>query len=241
MRPTRTNRQNFVRASPFLLAGVVLLAALGAPWYMVSAVPSNYPTGQISESFSTGGVTLTCNAGTDCQSSMRTFSDASLPATGSLYAGLTLVEIAAALAAFAVGGLILVRKRETRPPLALGLTMALLILAALGPLLLLIEQPGAICSDSPNAETPFELRAAYLGPTGGPACSWTFSLGGGTWYGPGGLMGPQSTFFGHATEPAGNVSWAPDIGWYVAWAGPVILGVGGGLLFFAGRSRAAEG
>ncbi len=176
-----------------------------------------------------------CSAGTACTPSTRAFSEASLPATGTLYSTVTWIELAAGTLAFVAAGLLLGVSRAPPSRLLQGVLIGLVILAAAGPALLAVDQPSAICADASHDGTPLGGSGATLFPSGTPGCAWQFSIGGGAWYAPGGVMGPQASFLGHATEPGGQVSWGPGIGWGLALAG-ALIGALGSLVGFPGKT-----
>ncbi|MCI4365297.1 MAG: hypothetical protein L3K10_04460 [Thermoplasmata archaeon] len=173
------------------------------------------------------------------------FADVSLPHVGTLYLVVALLVVIGGSLGILAGYFIKKGASDARRRLVSTLLLLTVIIALLGPLLLVVEQPAAICSDShPGSSTP--LAGPPTNDTGGMSipCSWDIVTPrvGGSGYGfdSGITPGPQSSFFGTDNVSGQHHTWGPAMGWYLALASSAILG-GGAVTFYRSRAGRPEG
>lgn len=202
--PTKLRSKLFLPSVLLLVAGVLIVVTLGLNWYVVSTqVTTGGSTGTESADYGVASQcvsgTLTSSSSTGCQS----YSSAGLSGVANLFATVETLVVVAGLLTFLAGifGLLGALGRVTfRLQLKLaflfGIVAALLVLVA--PIALAVGLPPAFASGGATA-TP---------------C--------------GGSTGPQASFFGSCTSSSGstNLSWYPDVGWYLTFLGFVLGLVG---------------
>ena len=193
----------------------LLIPALLLSWYSVSSTTGS---GNIIESFYLGHAQLS-SPGSNWTSS---YSDASLPDTGSLYAEITIVFAAGLVVGVATGIVSILASRKLPRWIVIALSFSAVALVALAPALLAAFQPSAVCSDASNFPPP--LGQGVPSRIGGPGCTWSFDLRDQGWYGPGQPSGPGLSFAGHSAQYSGNLTWGPGPAWFLAIAGAALIG-----------------
>jgi hypothetical protein len=204
------------RITPRLGVALLLLVGSGllAPtfylgWYAVSATNGSE---SVSETFYMSGVhELGSGWGSPSGSYASSFADAYLPNTGGLYSLAGAILLGALLVGLAGGLLILLGGKRVSSNAVLLFALLATVLFAAAPMLLLAEQPSAVCTDAQHFNTP-------LGPPPSPQpkCTWEFYMAGGGWSNPVGGAGPGSTFSGQVAQSGWVQSWGPGMGWFVA-------------------------
>jgi hypothetical protein len=215
--------------APLLVAAgsALLLSTLDLAWYVNSLGACCETWG---ETFYLTSVQV-WNSGIESTSSgVTSYSSVGLAHTEILYLVITGFVIAGGVLGFCAAYLI--RRNRNRAPRrwVSGLVVLTVILALAAPVLMVVAQPAAVCSDSHVVSAP--LEAMQLNVSGGASlpCGWNMAYSNGDGgYGPGPLWstpGPQSSLFGGENLTGYWHSWAPSIGWYVALAASVLLLVG---------------
>lgn len=201
-----------------LIASVVLIAALVAPWYSFesAATQPHSPEDSVTQSSypglasANGTVRYTCVVLAPCPS-QTSYTNARENNTGEiaeagffiLIGGFVLGIVASAAGFFSRRN-----PRLTHP--AIEMAVFALVLAVAAPTLFAVALPGAVAKDVPTSERPSATST-----------------------------GPWSSFFGSsATSLPGGVTqtltWGPSIGWYLAIGAFILLLIGAILLY---RSR----
>jgi len=225
-----------VAAALFLVGAVVLLSTLALAWYSTQVIGT--PTTN-TETIYLEAVGLSGSHGMSNYAVTTSFASVWLAHTEALYlavAGLILVGGCLGLWA----GILLWRgfDRTTRRILPV-LAILAVVLAASAPVLLVLVQPTAICTE-PNL--PF-VESTPVGGNGFPSCDWVMPQVGGLGstfpgtnytfsYGP--SPGPETSFAGSQSWnqylDGGGIeythTWGPSVGWYVALAGTDVLLLG---------------
>jgi len=215
--------------APLLIAAgaALLLSTIDLPWYASSLGgccetygETFYPTWvQVWDS----GVEGTASAGIS-------YSSIQLFHTGTLYLVILILLVTGGL--LGVSAAFAVRRGRHRVPRrwvsALVVLAAIVALAA--PVLVVVAQPAAICSDSVVVSAPFEAPPASASTGGSLPCGWQMAYpdGYGGWA-PGSSWstpGPQSSLMGGENLSGYWHSWAPSIGWYIALAASALILVG---------------
>jgi len=217
--PTRPTGVRRITSVLFWFGAAALLATLFLGWYTVSSSAA-------SQTFYVAGVAVEQSGSGGSTNQAASYSDEFLPHVGALYeiAG-GLVASAAALG-LGVGCLIWAGWARTRTRILFSIAICAVLLAALGPALLAIDQPAAACADAQGFSPPLgEILPQASG--NGPSCTWEFYLGDGNWYSPGlGSSGPQTSFVGSTSQHGTTMTWGPGTGWYLALAGTAFYAVG---------------
>jgi hypothetical protein len=225
--PEPRERRRFPRGRRLASVGAlwvgaaVLASTVFVGWYAVSVVsgPGSGCT-NLWESLAPFSVTVN-GSGNNCgPAQVADYRTASLPATGTLYSTvLALVLGAAALAGVAGWGILRGRHRDSWWNLTIGAVGT--VLAAAAPVLLLLEQPAAICSDQGFSEIPFTVAS------GSDGCNhwsfWTSTGFSSTWWGS---AGPWNSFVGGSHLGTTVFAWGPAIGWYLGIAAAALLALG---------------
>jgi hypothetical protein len=179
-------------------SGLLLISVL-LPWY---GVTGTFPYGSTdSAAFYPGSVHVT-STGFGAQ----TLAYRSYPmiSTGALYTASTGALLGALVIGLAAGALPFRGTAASRTrALAVTLSLGAMVVSLIVPLGIAILQPGTICSDAGSFAVPLDGRYQ--------TCTWEFDLGGGFWASPGGSLGPQTSFIGHAD----GLSWGPSLGWFL--------------------------
>lgn len=194
-----------------LWAGVVLIVlSLPLPWYSISG-SSNQE--QVSETFSISDAALSSQRASWTSS----YSAAQLPHTGQLYELVSGIVLFAIFAGGLAGALLLLRWSGRERLIVLAICAVAMVLAALGPLLLIADQPIAVCADENGFSQPFGVPGNQTGPS---VCTWEFYLGNQAgWFAIGGPGGPGASFVGHSAAYGSNLTWGPELGWYLSLFG----------------------
>jgi hypothetical protein len=230
--------------APRLLLGVgavLLLASLFLGWYQIHEVNRSGCTG-ITETLSPFWVTVT-TSGTGCPpSEIGSFQAAGLPQTGALYfvAGV-LTAVAGVLALMLI--LLNRRVRQSRRSsiILIAVSVGALALAALAPVLIVMEQPSAVCHDEGVFQTPLGTPEAssvvssgiYLNQSApeppDPCNGWSFWSGsppGSTWPVWVGSSGPWDSYAGSNESGSAELVWGPTLGWVLDLGGIALLVAG---------------
>lgn len=200
-------------------------------WYAVTATQSMYGT-SVTDTFSAASTSTSATWYGAAPAQPTPYDQADLPVTGSLYEVVVGLVLAAAVLGIATAGLSNPGRRSTRPRIILALSLAAVALAIAAPILLVAEQPAAVCSDASHFSQGLGVQPVNYTP---PRCEWQFRLSDNSWYAPGFSTGPGSSFVGSASDSSGSMTWGPGPAWYLCIAGAVLLA--GGQVLELSRSR----
>jgi hypothetical protein len=228
------------------IGAILLLSSLFVSWYQVEETNT---TGclTLSETLGPTGVEVG-GTGSGCPPAVSgSFASSGLSTTGNLYEAVGSLAVAGGVLAAALLVLEVYRpvaSRRSKYFLALGICAV--VLAALSPTVLAMEQPMTICHDQGFVGTPLTspVQGSDLAPTlvyseGGPpyanatppmpppACnSWSFWTGSGSPWVTQGASGPWNSLTGSVSGPGSTFSWDLGLGWVLAIAGAALITAG---------------
>jgi hypothetical protein len=225
--PLRRPTPRTLASALFVFGMTLLLSSVLFGWYTSRLSDGN---GTVSETYYLTSVELSGNQSGSPYSSAATFEGVWLPATGQLYASIA-VLIAAAAVTGGVAAALLLRRRPIASRRLVSVILILAVALAISvPILPLVAQPGAICSDSKYFPPPLAVVPAASYHLTHPGCSWALAIPSGSNSGyssaGGGPPGPETSFFGTAMENPGNLTWGPSVGWFVALGGAGLIALG---------------
>lgn len=197
-----------------LMIGAALLAlAFFVGWYSISVTNGSQ---SVTETFSISGVhEVSSGMGSGSGSYASSFAGAYLPDTGALFALVGTLLLGAVLVGIAGGFFVLFGGSWASRKAILLVAVLAAVLFATVPVVLLAEQPSAVCADAQHFPPPLGAPSAQ-GSASQPTCTWEFNLGDGEWSNPVGVVGPGASFFGQATQSGWVQTWGPGLGWFVA-------------------------
>ena len=204
-------------------------------WYAVTATQSGYGT-SVTQTFSAASTSTSATSFGAPQAQSTPYDQADLPATGMLYEAVVGLVLAAAILGIAITAFSNPGRPRSRARIVAALSIAAVALALAAPVLLVAEQPAAVCSDARHFPMPLGAPGGGGGIYSTPGCHWQFRMSDGGWYGPGFTTGPQSSFAGSASSSSGNMTWGPGPAWYLCIGGAVLLAAGQVLESHRGRS-----
>ena len=179
-----------------LLGSLLLLFCFASSWYTVSLSTTSGSQRVEVDLYPGQTLTMSATSGSSTTTSTTTYSEAKLGQTGTLYAWLGVMLIFGAV--FGVAGASALLAAGTDRPSAKSWGTAMIVLALLlalvGPLMMLVSQPSALANDS------------YKGTLGSSSTN-----------------GPTSTFFGSNSSGPFTATWGPSWGWYLSFVAFVLF------------------
>jgi hypothetical protein len=229
-------------AVPLIVVGAaLLLSTIVLGWYTTSLGTGSSAIG---ETLYPTTVRIWGSQGGSTYSDAVLYPAAGMPHTGTMYLAITALLVTGGLAGLSAVYFMRTSGTHARRQLVSALVVLAVLSAVAGPTLLVVAQPGAICSDYVFVGTPF-LTSPLNNPSGASLpCGWDITTPGGpgSGYGhvSGSTSGPQTSPWGSGNWTGEPHTWGPDIGWYVAWGATFVLLAGAVMHFQVGRKRDSD-